>query len=253
MKSCKIFKLLHLKFDVSEVKELTIFRRRFLCIDIESSCIEYGEPDFQIETPFSYALNIQVKTLKVLNYLEMCQIHQINFNTLIPKLDLSELRQLSVSLEFQLKPDLMAMIFPHSLERLDFMSEPQLHVNPAVLAFERCLNIRDISMSYLTKKVLVSRKEFKKIVRIKRNAKLNFGLLTTLTNIDPEDIVKLVDDHVVKDGKFAFYFMGENSQNYLESKNYIEIIAEQRKQKGIIPKSLVALLCGKNARYHQSL
>uniref|UniRef100_A0AC35GCZ0 Uncharacterized protein n=1 Tax=Panagrolaimus sp. PS1159 TaxID=55785 RepID=A0AC35GCZ0_9BILA len=126
-----------------------------------------------------------MNSIKILNSLELHPgLTDIYLKTLLPKLDLSQLKEIIVDYAYSfMKREVLEMITPTSLERFILGCDSGAEINPALFVFQKCPKLKTIGVGLtstfnpdivpvLTKNVL------KEILLIKREK--NSNVLTFL-------------------------------------------------------------------------
>lgn len=151
IKSCKFFKLIHLRSNESRLSKLEIWHRHY---EIQSGLLKFKGavkclPD-EIR-PYGLIVKSEMKKIKIMDCLILHDFQQQNFDNLIPKLDISATKKIQIWIYFHLSPTLLKYFLQPNVKELNLQISPsEYNMNLSFLAFERCPKLENLSYVNIT-------------------------------------------------------------------------------------------------------
>uniref|UniRef100_A0A914QJH2 Uncharacterized protein n=1 Tax=Panagrolaimus davidi TaxID=227884 RepID=A0A914QJH2_9BILA len=116
----------------------------------------------------------------------------------MPKLDFCQTKQIILATDFVFERETLDKIIQPSLEKVYLQCYLCKDVNPGLLVLQKCPNIKRISIRcfgppdvpILTNNIL------KEMLKTKRGKKIELFDFEYVSEIDPNDLIKLMDNHL---------------------------------------------------------
>uniref|UniRef100_A0A914YS60 Uncharacterized protein n=1 Tax=Panagrolaimus superbus TaxID=310955 RepID=A0A914YS60_9BILA len=148
---------------------------------------------------YCYKINNATNSIKISHTFTLVTFRQYDYylNTILPKMDLRQTKEITIYIEIALKQNILDKILQPSLEKLGLKCYYE-DVDPVLLAFQRCPKLKEIDIFFWNCNRLPFKRQnvLKEIVKTKRENKIERFNYNSMPEFDFDDFMNFINNHL---------------------------------------------------------